>query len=81
MCRVHGSANTVNRICDHPAIKAISFVGGDAAGTHIYERSAVMAGMITPADFRRATPLGKRVQANLGAKNHCVIMPDGEGPL
>lgn len=36
--RVHGSAPTVNRICDHPAIKAISFVGGDNAGTHIYER-------------------------------------------
>ena len=35
---VHGSADTVNRICDHPAIKAISFVGGDNAGTHIYER-------------------------------------------
>lgn len=60
--RVHGSAATVNRICDHPAIKAISFVGGDNAGKHIYHR---------------ATALGKRVQANLGAKNHCVIMPDG----
>lgn len=59
---VHGSAPTVNRICDHPDIKAISFVGGDNAGTHIYNR---------------ATALGKRVQANLGAKNHCVIMPDG----
>lgn len=27
--------------------------------------------------YDRATPLGKRVQANLGAKNHAVIMPDG----
>jgi len=61
--RVHGSADTVNRICDHPAIKAISFVGGDNAGKHIYTR---------------ATAQGKRVQANLGAKNHCIVMPDGE---
>lgn len=35
---VHGTVNTVNAICDHPAIKAISFVGGDRAGKHIYER-------------------------------------------
>ena len=35
---VHGSADTVNRICDHPDIKAISFVGGDNAGSHIYNR-------------------------------------------
>lgn len=36
---VHGTVPTVNAICDHPAIKAISFVGGDRAGKHIYERS------------------------------------------
>lgn len=58
---VHGTVPTVNAICDHPKIKAISFVGGDRAGRHIYERG-------------RKT--GKRVQANLGAKNHAVIMPD-----
>lgn len=63
---VHGSADTVNRICDHPKIKAISFVGGDNAGKHIYTR---------------ATPQGKRVQANLGAKNHAVIMPDANKNL
>jgi malonate-semialdehyde dehydrogenase (acetylating)/methylmalonate-semialdehyde dehydrogenase len=63
---VHGSADTVNRICDDPAIKAISFVGGDNAGKHIYDRATVQ---------------GKRVQANLGAKNHCVIMPDANKNL
>ncbi|WRT70152.1 methylmalonate-semialdehyde dehydrogenase (acylating) [Kwoniella shivajii] len=63
---VHGGAPTVNRICDDPAIKAISFVGGDKAGEHIYNR---------------ATLLGKRVQANMGAKNHCVIMPDANKNL
>lgn len=35
---VHGGVGTVNAICDHPSIKAISFVGGDRAGHHIYER-------------------------------------------
>ncbi|KIM25371.1 hypothetical protein M408DRAFT_331150 [Serendipita vermifera MAFF 305830] len=63
---VHGTVPTVNRICDHPDIKAISFVGGDKAGKHIYERG-------------RKT--GKRVQANLGAKNHAVIMPDANKNL
>lgn len=58
---VHGAVPTVNAICDHPDIKAISFVGGDRAGKHIYDRG---------------TQNGKRVQANLGAKNHGVIMPD-----
>ncbi|KAL5519059.1 hypothetical protein ACEPAH_742 [Sanghuangporus vaninii] len=58
---VHGTAPTVNAICDHPAVKAISFVGGDRAGKHIYDRG---------------TSNGKRVQANMGAKNHAVIMPD-----
>ncbi|GLB36007.1 putative aldehyde dehydrogenase family protein [Lyophyllum shimeji] len=63
---VHGSVSTVNAICDHPQIKAISFVGGDKAGKHIYERG---------------TQNGKRVQANLGAKNHAVIMPDANKNL
>ncbi|KAF8973544.1 methylmalonate-semialdehyde dehydrogenase [Flammula alnicola] len=63
---VHGGVPTVNGICDHPAIKAISFVGGDRAGKHIYERG---------------TSTGKRVQANLGAKNHAILMPDANKNL
>lgn len=35
---VHGGVSTVNAICDDPVIKAISFVGGDRAGKHIYNR-------------------------------------------
>ncbi|XP_045773606.1 probable methylmalonate-semialdehyde dehydrogenase [acylating], mitochondrial isoform X2 [Maniola jurtina] len=58
---VHGTHDTVNFICDNPDIKAVSFVGGDAAGKHIYTR---------------ASAAGKRVQSNMGAKNHGVIMPD-----
>ncbi|KAJ3197007.1 Methylmalonate-semialdehyde dehydrogenase [acylating] mitochondrial [Irineochytrium annulatum] len=58
---VHGGVDTVNFICDNPHIKAISFVGSDHAGKYIFERG---------------TKNGKRVQANLGAKNHGVILPD-----
>ena len=35
---IHGQHDTVNFICDQPDIRAISFVGGDAAGRHIYQR-------------------------------------------
>lgn len=45
----------MNFICDDPRIKAISFVGSNKAGEYI---------------FARGTANGKRVQANLGAKNH-----------
>jgi len=58
---IHGQHDCVNFICDHPDIRAISFVGGDAAGRHIYNRGSNN---------------GKRVQSNMGAKNHGVIMPD-----
>ena len=58
---IHGTHDAVNFICDDPDIKAVSFVGGDRAGRHI---------------FARATALGKRVQANTAAKNHGVVLPD-----
>jgi malonate-semialdehyde dehydrogenase (acetylating)/methylmalonate-semialdehyde dehydrogenase len=58
---IHGQHEAVNFICDDPAIRAVSFVGSDQAGKYIYERSA---------------KAGKRVQSNMGAKNHGVIMPD-----
>ncbi|EGF83884.1 hypothetical protein BATDEDRAFT_8649 [Batrachochytrium dendrobatidis JAM81] len=58
---VQGGVDTVNFICDEPVIKAISFVGSDQAGKYI---------------FQRGTENGKRVQSNLGAKNHGVVMPD-----
>ncbi|MCJ1265465.1 hypothetical protein MMC22_005343 [Lobaria immixta] len=58
---VHGSATTVDFIIDEPAIKAISFVGSNKAGEYI---------------FTRGSAQGKRVQANLGAKNHAAVVPD-----
>ena len=48
-------------VCDHPSIRAISFVGSDRVGKYIYERGSSN---------------GKRVQSNMGAKNHGVILPD-----
>jgi malonate-semialdehyde dehydrogenase (acetylating)/methylmalonate-semialdehyde dehydrogenase len=58
---VHGGETVVNGLCDHPDIKAISFVGSTKVGTHVY---------------RRATLAGKRAQCMMGAKNHAVILPD-----
>lgn len=60
---VHGAHDTVNFICDAPSVRAISFVGGNGAGEYIFDR---------------ATKKGKRVQANLGAKNHATVMPDAD---
>lgn len=58
---VHGGKPLVDQICKHPDIQAISFVGSNEAGQHIHQKG---------------TAAGKRVQANLGAKNHAVILPD-----
>jgi len=58
---VHGGPQVVDAICDHPDIKAISFVGSTKVGTHVYNR---------------ATLAGKRVQCMMGAKNHAIVMPD-----
>ncbi|KAK9829200.1 hypothetical protein WJX72_004455 [[Myrmecia] bisecta] len=58
---VHGTHNTVNNILEHPDIAAVSFVGSDQAGRYIYQRGCEN---------------GKRVQANMGAKNHAVVLPD-----
>eukprot|EP01038_Epipyxis_sp_PR26KG_P009124 gene9124-12307_t len=60
---IHGAIDTVNFLCDAPKVRAISFVGGNQAGEYIFDRG---------------TKNGKRVQSNLGAKNHAVIMPDAD---
>ncbi|SAK57176.1 methylmalonate-semialdehyde dehydrogenase [Caballeronia hypogeia] len=58
---VHGGKKVVDAICTHPDIKAISFVGSTAVGTHVYNL---------------ASQHGKRVQSMMGAKNHAVVLPD-----
>jgi len=60
---VHGGKDVVNALCDHPDIKALSFVGSVPVGTAVYNR---------------ATQSGKRVQAMLGANNHGVVLPDSD---
>lgn len=37
---VQGSFETTKKICHHPDIKAISFVGGNQAGEYIYQNGA-----------------------------------------
>ncbi|MDH4652757.1 CoA-acylating methylmalonate-semialdehyde dehydrogenase, partial [Pseudomonas sp. BN606] len=58
---IHGGVDAVNLICDHPDIKAVSFVGSTKVGTHVYNR---------------ATLNGKRAQCMMGAKNHAIVLPD-----
>jgi len=58
---VHGDAEIVNAICDHPDIEAISFVGSTKAAQAVY---------------RRATQNLKRCLALGGAKNHLLVLPD-----
>jgi malonate-semialdehyde dehydrogenase (acetylating)/methylmalonate-semialdehyde dehydrogenase len=60
---VHGGRDLVDNICTHPDIKAISFVGSTQGGEHIW---------------KLGTSHGKRVQSNMGAKNHAVVMPDAD---
>src|SRR5204862_4899223 len=60
---VNGGADVVNAICDHPGIRAVSFVGSTAVAKHVYQR---------------ATHAGKRVQSLGGAKNFVVVMPDAD---
>jgi malonate-semialdehyde dehydrogenase (acetylating)/methylmalonate-semialdehyde dehydrogenase len=60
---VHGGRDTVNALLDHPAVRAISFVGSTATARYIYSR---------------ASANGKRAQCQGGAKNPVVIMPDAD---
>lgn len=58
---IHGGEGVVNALCDHPDIKAVSFVGSTAVGTKVYRRSVLT---------------GKRAQCMMGAKNHAIVLPD-----
>jgi malonate-semialdehyde dehydrogenase (acetylating) / methylmalonate-semialdehyde dehydrogenase len=60
---VNGGREVVDAICDHPGIRAVSFVGSTAVARHVYQR---------------ASHAGKRVQALGGAKNFVVVMPDAD---
>ena len=60
---VHGDKVAVDRILEHPTIKAVSFVGSTPIARYIYETG---------------TRNGKRVQALGGAKNHMIVLPDAD---
>jgi malonate-semialdehyde dehydrogenase (acetylating)/methylmalonate-semialdehyde dehydrogenase len=62
---VHGGRPAVDALLTHPQVKAVSFVGSTPIAKYIYETG---------------TKHGKRVQANGGAKNYIVIMPDADVP-
>ena len=60
---VHGAADVVTAMCDHPDIAAVTFVG-----------SSKVAEIVT----RRCDAKLKRVLALGGAKNHLVALPDAD---
>ena len=60
---VHGDKVAVDAILEHPAIRAVSFVGSTPIARYVYEHG---------------TRAGKRVQALGGAKNHMVVLPDAD---
>ena len=60
---VHGDKQVVDAILDHPAIKAVSFVGSSDIAQYVYGRGASN---------------GKRMQCMGGAKNHGIVMPDAD---
>jgi malonate-semialdehyde dehydrogenase (acetylating)/methylmalonate-semialdehyde dehydrogenase len=60
---VQGDRVAVDRLLEHPEVKAISFVGSTPVARAIYEMG---------------TRNGKRVQALGGAKNHMLVLPDAD---
>ncbi len=60
---VHGGRESVDSLLTHPKVRAVSFVGSSPIAKYIFETG---------------TRNGKRVQANGGAKNYIVVMPDAD---
>ncbi len=60
---LHGDKVVVDRLLEHPDVKAVSFVGSTPVARYIYETG---------------TKNGKRVQALGGAKNHMIVLPDAD---
>jgi malonate-semialdehyde dehydrogenase (acetylating)/methylmalonate-semialdehyde dehydrogenase len=60
---VNGAKEAVDAILDHPIIRGVTFVGSTNVARYIYSRAAAS---------------GKRVQAQGGAKNPVIILPDAD---
>jgi malonate-semialdehyde dehydrogenase (acetylating)/methylmalonate-semialdehyde dehydrogenase len=63
---INGGREVVDALCDHPDVRAVSFVGSTPVAKHVYERSAAS---------------GKRMQCQGGAKNHVIVLPDADMDL
>ncbi|MER5651307.1 CoA-acylating methylmalonate-semialdehyde dehydrogenase [Streptosporangium sp. NPDC002524] len=60
---VQGDKVAVDRLLEHPDVRAVSFVGSTPIARYVYETG---------------TAHGKRVQALGGAKNHMLVLPDAD---
>ena len=60
---VQGGREVVDALLEHPIIKGISFVGSSTVAKYVYAKGAAN---------------GKRVQAQGGAKNPVIILPDAD---
>ena len=60
---VNGTQEIVEAICDHPDIKAVSFVGSTKVAKIVYKRAT--------GNLKRCLALG-------GAKNHLIVLPDAQ---
>ncbi|MEU0519715.1 CoA-acylating methylmalonate-semialdehyde dehydrogenase [Streptosporangium sp. NPDC006007] len=60
---VQGDKVAVDRLLEHPDVRAVSFVGSTPIARYVYETG---------------TSHGKRVQALGGAKNHMLVLPDAD---
>ena len=63
---VNGGREVVDALCDHPQVRAVSFVGSTPVAKHVYARAAAS---------------GKRMQCQGGAKNHVIVLPDADMDL
>lgn len=60
---VNGAKEAVDGLLDHPVVRGITFVGSSKVAKYVYSRAAAN---------------GKRVQAQGGAKNPVIVMPDAD---
>lgn len=58
---INGTQSTVENLCDHPDIKAITFVGSTKVAKIVYQRAS--------HNLKQVLALG-------GAKNHIILLPD-----
>ena len=60
---VQGDREVAEALCDHPRIRAVTFVGSTKVAQAVYRRAT--------GNLKRALCLG-------GAKNHVIVMPDAD---